>query len=633
MTFESWLMLIILIVMFGLLIWNKLPAWLVFMGTLTVCMTLNLAPIDGLLKGFSNSGVATVGVLFVIAAGMYSTGAITIIADKLIGLPETLRSAQLRIQPPVAVGSAFLNNTPLVAMMIPVVRDISQTARLAASRILMPLSFASILGGASTLIGTSTNLIIAGLVADALAAGTLENMDPISIFTPTPVGLPAAVVGIAFVIIFGARWLRRPHDEDVEDVGKRLYRAEFIVEDRPALVGKTVADAGLLQAEGYQLVNLVSKNDVEEIPESESEPKPGLVRRYIKWPKWWGRKKEEEPEPEEEIDPLATRVLQPGDMLTFTVDIEGMPSLWTKIGLLPAISPVSMETERHDNRLVEVVVAPQHPAVGLLVSEIPIQEDPRYRASLVAVSRNGTPMDEPLFNVRIQAGDNAILEVEDDFFYETRNQNEFSLTRRLRGYQVQRTDRSVIATVITVAMILLAAFNVMSMLNAALLGALAMLMTGCLPISRAWRSVEWSTLVVLAAAVGLESAVTATGLSQVIADVLYTLGGGNPYISLAVIFVGCIIMTNVITNAAAAAFMFPVALSMANELNVSFLPFAVILMLGTSYAFINPAGYQTNLMVQTPGKYTFMDFVKVGLPLTIIVGIIAVALAPIVYEF
>ena len=167
----------------------------------------------------------------------------------------------------------------------------------------------------------------------------------------------------------------------------------------------------------------------------------------------------------------------------------------------------------------------------------------------------------------------------------------------------------------------------------AALPAVGLLLTGCLPLNRAWRSIEWDTLVVLGAAVGLESAVTATGLSQVIADVLSALGGGNPSVALAVVFVGCIIMTNVITNAAAAAFMFPVALSMANDLGVSFLPFAVILMLGTSYAFINPAGYQTNLMVQGPGNYTFMDFVKVGVPLTIIAGIVVVVLTPIVYGF
>jgi di/tricarboxylate transporter len=234
---------------------------------------------------------------------------------------------------------------------------------------------------------------------------------------------------------------------------------------------------------------------------------------------------------------------------------------------------------------------------------------------------------------RIEAGDNAILEVEDSFFYDIRDETEFALIRRLRGYQVQRTERAVIATVITVAMVLLAAFGIMSMLNAALLAGLALLLTGCLSLDRAWRSIEWSTLVVLGAAVGLESAVTASGLSQVIADMLSLLGGDNPYVALAVVFLGCIIMTNVITNAAAAAFMFPVAVSMANDLGVDFMPFAMILMLGTSYAFINPAGYQTNLMVQKPGGYTFADFAKVGIPVTILAGIVVVILAPLVYGF
>ncbi len=630
MAFEGWLMLAILLVMFGLLIWNKLPAWLVFMGTLTVCMTLNLAPIDDLLKGFSNSGVATVGVLFVVAAGMYSTGAITIIADKFIGLPKTLKSAQIKILLPVAVGSAFLNNTPLVAMMIPVVRDISQTARLAASRILLPLSFASILGGAATLIGTSTNLIIAGLVLEALAAGTLENMDPISIFTPTAVGLPAAIVGIAFVIFIGARLLPKPKDTDGEGVKKRLYRAEFTIEDSPALVGKTVADAGLFQSNGYQLVKLGRQNDTEEMLEPASVPdllhkdKP----RHEKW-----RHKEELPQVREETNALARQVLQAGDRLTFTVDFEGMPSLWTKIGLLPVVCHASMKTERYNHQLVEVVASKEHPMIGRLVSELPTWENPRYKTSIMAISRNGNPPEIPLPNVRIKPGDNAILEVEDNFYFETRDESEYALTRRLQGYQVQRIDRAITATVITVIMILLVAFNVISMLNAGLLASLALLATGSVSINRAWRSIEWDTLVVLGAAVGLESAVTATGLSQAIANMLAILGGGNPHISLAVIFAGCIIMTNVITNAAAAAFMFPVALTMANDLGVNFLPFAVILMLGTSYAFINPAGYQTNLMVQEPGKYTFMDFAKVGLPLTIIAGIVVVVLAPIVYGF
>jgi di/tricarboxylate transporter len=242
-------------------------------------------------------------------------------------------------------------------------------------------------------------------------------------------------------------------------------------------------------------------------------------------------------------------------------------------------------------------------------------------------------MDVPLGDYRIQAGDGAILEVDDSFFYENRRETDFVLTKLIEGFSVQRIDRAWMAAVITVTMVAAAALGVTSMLNAALLATMAMLATGCLPIERAWRSLDWKTLVVLGSAVGLESAVTSSGLSLKIAELAASIGGGSPRVSLAVVLAGTLIMTNVITNAAAAAFMFPVALSMAQSLHVSFVPFAMILMVGASCAFINPAGFQTNLMVQQPGGYSFTDFAKVGLPLTLLVGVVVILVAPLAYGF
>jgi len=603
-TSEAWIMLAILIVLFGLLVWNKLPAWIVFIGALTVTMTLRLAPEGELLEGFASPAVATVGVLFTVAAGMYSTGAITLIADKLIGLPKTLSTAQIKLLPPVSVTSAFLNNTPLVAMMIPVVRDISHTARLAVSKLLIPVSYASILGGAATVIGTSDNLIIAGLAADAVADGALEGMDPINIFDPTLIGLPAAVVGIIFIIFIGVKLLPQPEERQSDETGKkRLYRAEFVIQSDSFLVGKTVGDTGLDQGDGYALISLERGSEL-------------LAAA----------------EPGSDSAALERLVLQDNDVLTFHTDAEAVPELWAKIGLKPAAGR-DVDGERHDHQLVEVVVAPQNADIGRRVSEIPVRENRHYVDDIVASSRNGMPTESPILNETVMAGDNAILEVEDNFFYATRNELEFSLVRRLHGYRVQRVDRAALAALITLTMVLLAAFGVMSMLNAGLLAFLAMLLTGCLTLERAWRSIDWKTLVVLGSAIGLESAITATGLSQAIADVLSALGGDSPAAALAIVFIGAVVMTNIITNAAVAAFMFPIALSMANSLGVNFMPFAMVLMLGTSYAFINPAGYQTNLMVQGPGNYEFKDFVKIGIPLTILVGIVALLLAPIVYGF
>jgi di/tricarboxylate transporter len=308
-----------------------------------------------------------------------------------------------------------------------------------------------------------------------------------------------------------------------------------------------------------------------------------------------------------------------------------LPGLWATIGLVPLYESKN-STPRYKHQLVEIVVSPKAPVVGRLISEIPLPGSP-YEALIVGCSHDGRAPDISLGGYRIQAGDSGILEVDDSFFYENRSETDFLLTKAIGGFSVQRVDRAWIAAVITVGMVAAAAFGITSMLNAALLAIMAMLLTGCLPIERAWRSLEWKTLVVLGSAVGLQSAVTGSGLSQKIAELCASIGGGNPRVSLAVVLVGTLIMTNIITNAAAAAFMFPVALSMSQRLHVSFLPFVMILMVGASCAFINPAGFQTNLMVQEPGGYSFGDFAKVGLPLTLVVGVVVIIVAPLAYKF
>ena len=223
--------------------------------------------------------------------------------------------------------------------------------------------------------------------------------------------------------------------------------------------------------------------------------------------------------------------------------------------------------------------------------------------------------------------------MDDGFFFERRRESDFLVTKTWEGNQVKRVERALVATIITVAMVALAASGVITMLNSALLATFAMLITGCLSMEQAWRSVQWKTIAVLGAALGLESAITGSGLSAKIAELCAAVGGSSPRSALAVVFVGTIIMTNLISNTATAAFMFPVALSLSQMLGVSFKPFAMIIMIAASCAFINPAGFQTNLMVQKDGGYGFKDFARVGTPITLIVGAVVLLLAPMVYSF
>jgi Trk K+ transport system NAD-binding subunit len=375
----------------------------------------------------------------------------------------------------------------------------------------------------------------------------------------------------------------------------RHYTAEFEVRDGSRIVGRTLEDTGIASGDNVEVL---------------------YIRRA------------------EQIltNDLMHEPLEAGDLLSFSADVNAMVELWRTNALVPHLTLNPMETERHTHHLVKAVVSRQSLAVGKKIPDLP-RDVNACQYKFVALSRDGQPLAGPLEEVTIEAGDNAVLEVNDDFFYACQIDHDFALTKALDGFHLQRTDRAVEASLITLAMIGVVAMGWMSMLNASLLASGAMILTGCLTLRTAARSIDWGTLVVIACAIGLESAVTRSGLAEQIAGLLTAIGGDNPHLALAVIFVGCSFMTNVITNNAAAAFMFPIALSTAGQLGVSFMPFAITLMISASCAFITPTGYQTNLMVWGPGEYKFTDFVKIGSVMTLIVAAMTIFLAPLIYRF
>lgn len=596
---EIYITIAILALTFGLLIFTKLPPAAIFIGALTLTITFGLAPLEDSLKGFNNPGVLTIGALFMIAAGMYSTGAISILSEKLIGRPKSVFQAQLKILPNIAFGSAFLNNTPLVAMMIPVIRDLSKSCGLDAKKLYIPLSYASILGGTCTLIGTATNLVINGLINEKLERGgsNLPHMEPVGMFDLSWIGVPATVVGITFIMFLGKWFLPRQKNvipDGIKAPERRLFRVELSVEEKGALVGKTIEEAGLMDSDGFEII---------------------CFHR--------GR---------ERLDITPDTILQGGDKFGFSTDIAGAKSLWMTIGLIPLYTTQAQKVERHRHHLIEVVVSRRNTMLGLKVGDVE-EQDHRHEVWLVGFARGESAMHYPLENAIIQSGDVVLLEVKDNFFYQNRNEVEFSTIKKLSGAQIQRTDKALTAMLITVCMVLSVAAGFMSMLNAALLAAGAMLFTGCMNLHDAGKSVDFSTLMVIAAAMGLESAVTASGLSELIGQYLGTLGGDNAYMALAVVFLGCIAMDAMVTNVASAVFMFPISMTIASGLGVSFMPFVITVMVGASCSFISPVSYQTNLMVYGPGNYTFGDFVKIGVPLSLLVGILTVFLAPMVFPF
>jgi di/tricarboxylate transporter len=596
MTFETWLMVAVLGATFGLLIFTRLPPAAVFLGSLTVTITFGLAPLEASLKGFSNPGVLTIGALFMVAAGMYSTGAITMITEKLIGRPRNLLAAQSRVLAPVAFGSAFLNNTPLVAMMIPVIRDLAKSCKLPATRLYIPLSYASILGGTCTLIGTATNLVIAGMVLDTLNRGGhgLTGLREIGMFDLAWVGVPITIAGILFMMLT-SRWLLPDSREPAIDfTHRRQFGADFIVMRGSRLAGKTLAASGFLDADDFKLVSITRENG------EAVEIQPGT--RFA-----------------------------PADVLLFRCLSGALPALWRTEGLEPKMQSGRLGKDRFRHTLVEVALSRRCSFLGQPSGQM--RADSPYKTKVVAASRGGQPFHPSVPGDVLQAGDIIVAEVDNSFFYENRNELEFSMTRRITHERIERRDKASAAILITMGMVVTAAMGWMSMLNAALLASGLMVLTGCISLGSAGRSIEFTTLIVIACAIGLESSVSATGLSTIIAGALGQIGGDNAVIALIAIFTGCIVMDTLITNVASAAFMYPIAVVLAGNLGVDFMPFAVTLMVGASCSFISPMGYQTNLMVYGPGKYGFIDYVRVGVPLTVVVGVITIFLTPVVFPF
>ena len=290
----------------------------------------------------------------------------------------------------------------------------------------------------------------------------------------------------------------------------------------------------------------------------------------------------------------------------------------------------TMETQRHTHQLVEVVAAPTALAIGRSMSELPLIEHP-YKMAVVGISRHSNPLPDDISHARIETGDNVVLEVDDSFFFHNRNETEFALIRKIPGFRLKRTNRALVATALTMAMIITVTAGWLSLLTAALVTVGLMIVTGCLNMHTAGGSINFANLIVLACAIGLEAVVVDTGLSDHISFAVITIGIRNPYLAIATIYSITVLLANLISGASAVALIFPVALSLANTLNLEFTPFAITMMMGAC-PFISPTGTPTNLSVYGPGGYRFHDYVKLGLPLTILSGLLTVFLVPIVFS-
>lgn len=581
----------------GLLAFTRFSADIIFLAGLTVLLVLNILSPAQALAGLANEGMVTVGVLFVVVAGLRETGGITWIAQKVLGHPKSLLRAQTRLVFPVAIFSAFLNNTPIVAMLIPGIAEWAKNHRYSVSKLMIPLSYAAILGGTCTLIGTSTNLVVNGLLLNEISArGTSDaNIHPLGMFEIGAVGLPVALIGLGYILLLSRRALPERQTVMSEIDNPREYTIEMTVDPNGPLIGKSIEQAGLRHLSGVFLAEI----------EREGEIIPAVS---------------------------PTETLKGNDRLVFVGVVDSVVDLQKIRGLLPATNQVfKLDAPRSRRCLIEVVVSNSCPLIGKSIREGKFRSV--YQAAIIAVARNGERIRKKIGDIVLRPGDTLLLETRPSFVEQQRNSRDFFLVSKIENSTPPRHERAWVALIILVGMVVAATVGWMSMLEAAMVAAGLMIITRCCTGAVARRSVDWSVLIVIAASFGIGRALDTTGAAGEIAGAVLSLAQSNPWVALALVYLITTLFTEIITNNAAAVLVFPIALSLSQQLDVNFMPFAICIMMGASASFATPIGYQTNLMVYGPGGYRFGDYFRFGSPLNLIVGVVSVTLAPLIWPF
>jgi di/tricarboxylate transporter len=561
---------------------------MVMIGGVVLLLAVGVLTPDEALRGMSNEGMITVAALFVVASAVERTGALASLVDRALGRPKSLASAQLRTMIGPGVISAFTNNTPVVALMVPAIRDWAKKHRLSVSKLLMPMNAAVVLGGLCTLIGTSTNVVVSGLVAAKRGA-------PLEMFDISWIGVPLFACGLVYLIVASRTLLkdRRPPMSTSDD--PRQYSLEMVVDPGSPLAGRTIEQAGLRHLDGLFLMEI---------------DRGGHVIAAV----------------------APTERLEAGDRLVFVGVIDSVVELQKIRGLRPATDQVfKLDDPRSERVLVEAVVSPSCPLVGRTIREGRFRST--YGAVVIAVARDGERLQMKIGDIVLQPGDTLLVEAGTAFVDRQRSNRHFYLVSEVTGSTPPRHDKAWIACTVLAAMVLAAALDLVPMVAAALVAAGAVVALRCISSTEARRAIEWESLLLIAASFGLARAMEKTGLAAAMAASTIGAAGDNPHVVLAAIYLVAMLFTELMSNNAAAVLTFPIAWQTAADLGVNPMPFVMAITVAASCGFATPMGYQTNLMIYGPGGYKFRDYVRFGGPLNLLVMALTVALAPLIWPF
>ena len=580
---DAWITIVTVLGMFSVLLFTKLRSDLVFLSAIGVLYVTGVLDAKEAFSGFSGTSVITVGVLFVVVAGLTHTGVLQWIVKNLLGQPNSYSKAVTRLMLPVAFLSSFLSNTTVVTLFVNIVKMWAKKLGISPSKLLIPLSYASGMGGVCTLIGTPPNLIISGLYEE-------KTGEAMNILTTTIPGLFCLVVGVLSIIAM-RRLLpdRKASESAFESIGD--YTVEFQVPSDNPYIGQTLGEAGLFRVKGGSLIEMHHFDDTP-LPIMEDEPIMG------------------------------------GDHLVYAGRIDELIDIATSHKLVSADHHIFSIDEVDDYRLHTAYITFGSRLIGTTIGGSTFEKD--NNVMLAAVARRGERINEAPRNVVLQAGDTLLLVCPKHINFNTN-----TLKNDLHFFDSADVPNigygTLISTAIMIAMVALSAFGVIPLLQSAFLAAAAMLIFRCCNVEQAMKAINWEILMVFAGSAVLGLAIQKTGIAEWLANGILDVCGTNPLVVMtAVCFVGTFI-TEFISNTAAGAMFFPIMYEATEKLGYEPFPFLVALMISVSSSFATPIGSPTHMLVYGPGGYRFSDFMRIGLLMNIIILAANIVIVNIIY--
>ena len=580
----AWITIATVLTMFTILLFTKLRSDLVFLGAIAILFVTGVLDAKEAFSGFSSTSVVIIGVLFVVVAGLTHTGVLQWIVKHLLGQPMSYSKAVVRLMLPVAALSSFLSNTTVVALFVGIVKMWSKKLNISPSKLLIPLSYASGMGGVCTLIGTPPNLIISGLYAEH--TGTAMN-----VLATTVPGLFCLFIGMLSIIAMRKLLPDRQAPEAAFESTSE-YTVELVVPSDNPHIGETVKEAGLNEIRGGSLIEIIHFDEM---------ISPAIYDEYI----------------------------MGGDRLVFSGQIDEILELKKTHGLVNADHHVFTMREVDRNRqLCTAYVTFGSSLINTRIKNSTFEKD--NNMILVAVARRGKRINESPREVLLQAGDTLLFECPPRVNIHTER-----LSSQLHFFDSAQVPnigkKTLVSTAIMIAMVVLSALNIIPLLQCAFLAAIAMLLCRCCNVDQAMKAINWDILIVFAGSVVLGLAIQKTGIAERLAFGILDVCGTNPIVvMMAICLVGTFI-TEFISNTAAGAMFFPIMYEAAEKLGYEPYPFLIALMISVSSSFATPIGSPTHMLVYGPGGYRFSDFMRIGLLMNFIILFANIFIVNVIY--